>query len=156
MIRTSQFRALPKMVTIRAHGLPQDRQMNEAKTSSNTSSKEYEVHWGSLHYTADAQAFPAQTVQGSRGTALDVRSRPCSLEFQNTARGGAPFVRDSIRWRVAVNFTGCPGQRGCTGCRSRAALPSQLGVSLSGGGDDAGQGINEMPLGANASLIGVT
>lgn len=74
-----------------------------------------------------------------------------------TDRGGAPFVRDSISWRVAVNFTGCPGQRGCTRRRSsRAALPSQLGVSLSGGGDDAGLGINEMPLGANASLIGVT
>lgn len=39
---------------------------------------------------------------------------------------------------------------------SGAALPSQLGVILSGGCDDAGQGINEMPLGANVSLIGVT
>lgn len=38
----------------------------------------------------------------------------------------------------------------------RAALTSQLGVNMSVGGNDAGQGINEMPLGANVSLIGVT
>ena len=58
--------------------------------------------------------------------------------------------------RAVIHFIGFAGLEAAPRAESGRPHPSEPGVSLRGRREGAGRGINEMPLGANTSLIGVT
>lgn len=58
--------------------------------------------------------------------------------------------------RAVINFIGCAGLEAALGVRSGLCLPWERGVSPQRRCEGTSGGINEMPLGANNSLIGVT